>query len=156
MKCLQDLPGIPLYTITNHIQKVPGGIKLPVYRCARGTTSLESFHLHINRFIPGTSANAVNFQAYLLEGISRWNSSRTSDSQKSKDAVISFNPQLKHFINTIGKKLFESDPNFQDVQLPAEFTGKVIGMEFFYRQNEGINCCDKAVLDKTLKTDVKK
>ncbi|XP_044023682.1 uncharacterized protein LOC122862327 [Siniperca chuatsi] len=28
-----------------------GGVSLPVYRCARGSTSLESFHLH--RFIPG-------------------------------------------------------------------------------------------------------
>ena len=32
-----------------------GSIRLPTYRCARGSTSLESFHLHLNRFIPGKS-----------------------------------------------------------------------------------------------------
>ncbi|KAL8617528.1 hypothetical protein ACOMHN_042702 [Nucella lapillus] len=30
-----------------------GGHVLKTYRCARGSTSLESFHLHLNRFIPG-------------------------------------------------------------------------------------------------------
>ena len=51
IKCIQDLPGVALYTKTGELTK--GGVKLPVYRCARGSTSLESFHLHLNRFIPG-------------------------------------------------------------------------------------------------------
>ena len=92
-------------------------MSLPVYRCGRGTTSLESFHLHLNRFIPGTAADSVNFQvinehnylaiaeisclyhcpystqlflrhpcthecllsalqAYLLDGVARWNADR--------------------------------------------------------------------------------
>ena len=69
--CLQDPLNLPLYTITGYITKA--GVKLPVFRCARGSTSLESFHLHLVQFIPGTSANSVNFPAYLLvqEGISR-------------------------------------------------------------------------------------
>ena len=29
----------------------------------------ESFHLPLARFIPGSSASAVNFQAFLLDGI---------------------------------------------------------------------------------------
>ena len=49
--CIQDPPEIQLYTITSHSKK--GGKSLPVYRCAHGTTSLESFHLHLARFIPG-------------------------------------------------------------------------------------------------------
>jgi hypothetical protein len=49
--CIQDPPGIQLYTEVRQINK--GGKSLPVYRCARGTTSLESFHLHLARFIPG-------------------------------------------------------------------------------------------------------
>jgi len=47
--CIQDAPGVQLYTETGRLTK--GGVSLPVYRCARGSTSLESFHLH--RFIPG-------------------------------------------------------------------------------------------------------
>jgi len=51
LACIQDPPDIRLYTKTREIEK--GGIKLPVYRCARGSTSLESYHLHMGRFIPG-------------------------------------------------------------------------------------------------------
>ena len=39
---IQDPPGVELYTVTRHILK--GGVMLPVLRCARGFTSLESFH----------------------------------------------------------------------------------------------------------------
>ena len=52
--CLQDSPNVELYTIVGHIDK--GGVRLPLFRCARGSTSLESFHLHLAMFIPGTSA----------------------------------------------------------------------------------------------------
>ena len=46
--CLQDPPGVSLYTVTRSISK--GGVALPVLRCARGTTLLESFHLHLARY----------------------------------------------------------------------------------------------------------
>ena len=90
--CLQDPPGVTLYTVTGSVTK--GGVTLPTYRCARGTTSLESFHLHLARliiclwnkpryiipcdysFIPGSSASDLHYQAYLLEGITRWNQAR--------------------------------------------------------------------------------
>ena len=50
--CLQDPQDVRLYTQVKTVWK--GGVELPVvYRCARGSTSLESFHLHMNRFIPG-------------------------------------------------------------------------------------------------------
>lgn len=51
LRCLQDPPGVQLYMQTGTVRK--GGHTLPTYRCARGSTSLESFHLHMNRFIPG-------------------------------------------------------------------------------------------------------
>lgn len=56
VKCLQDPLDVALYTITGHLKK--GGVTLPILKCARGSTSLESFHLHIARFIPGSSASA--------------------------------------------------------------------------------------------------
>ena len=49
--CIQDPEGFQLYTNTGTVNK--GGVELCCYRCARGSTSLESFHLHLNRFIPG-------------------------------------------------------------------------------------------------------
>ncbi len=51
LRCIQDPPNISLYVKTGTLRK--GGMELPVYRCARGSVSLESFHLHMNRFIPG-------------------------------------------------------------------------------------------------------
>ena len=46
ISCLQDPDGVTLYTKTGEIMKA--NISLPVYRCGRGSTSLESFHNHIN------------------------------------------------------------------------------------------------------------
>jgi len=51
IECLQDPEGIQLYTQTGTLKK--GYTDLPTYRCGRGTTGLESFHLHLNTFIPG-------------------------------------------------------------------------------------------------------
>lgn len=51
--CLLDLPDCPLYTKIDTLVK--GGVTLPVFRCARGSSSLESFHQHVNTFIPGIS-----------------------------------------------------------------------------------------------------
>ena len=94
VKCIQDPPNLQLYTITGHIQK--GGVHLPLLRRARGSTSLESFHLHLARFIPGTAANAVNFQAYLVDGIARWNTSRASGAlQGAEEPLRTFNVRVK-------------------------------------------------------------
>ncbi len=49
--CIQYPSGVQLYVQTGTLKK--GGHTLPTYRCARGSTSLESFHLHLNRLIPG-------------------------------------------------------------------------------------------------------
>jgi hypothetical protein len=67
LECIQDPPGVELYTETGRLTK--GGISLPTYRCARGSTSLESFHLHLNRFIPGkprVSPSCLSFTAAAL------------------------------------------------------------------------------------------
>ena len=55
--CIQDPTDILLYTHVSHVKK--GTKTLPTYRCARGSTSLESFHLHIARFIPGKYSTAI-------------------------------------------------------------------------------------------------
>ena len=61
--CIQDPDEVQLYTKTGVVTK--GGVELPVYRCARGSTALESFHLHYNRFIPGTcTVNLILIQFY--------------------------------------------------------------------------------------------
>ena len=98
--CLQDPPNVCLYTITGHITK--GGVELPVLRCARGSTSLESFHLHLARFIPGSAAGPTNYQAYLLDGITRWNSSRaTAAIQSPTETLRTFDARLQEKVSHV-------------------------------------------------------
>ena len=51
ISCIQDPDDVELYNKSGTLVK--GGVELPVYRCARGSTSLESFHKHLNVFIRG-------------------------------------------------------------------------------------------------------
>ncbi|CAH3172185.1 unnamed protein product, partial [Porites evermanni] len=99
ISCIQHVgdPAIQLYTQTGTLKK--GGVELPIYRCARESTSLESFHLHVHRFIPGTIANDVHFQCYLLEGIVRWNEDRALAAMidgGEKSTTSSYSSSLKY------------------------------------------------------------
>ncbi len=49
--CIQDPPGVQLYRKVGEVTR--GGLILPLYHCARGVGSLESFHQYLNHFIPG-------------------------------------------------------------------------------------------------------
>lgn len=144
VKCIQDPPGLALYTQTGTIIK--GGIQLQTLRCARGSTSLESFHCHLNRFIPGmcnpimllclhisflilllthsgNSANSLNFQMYLLDGLHRWNQNRAAAAVEVDTLGLrTYSGELLHSVNTdyeevFGKKLV---PSFSP---PAKYTG---------------------------------
>ncbi|XP_060882476.1 uncharacterized protein LOC132954049 [Labrus mixtus] len=132
VKCIQDEPGVPLYTETGSSTKE--GIILTTYMCARGSTSLESFHCHLARFIPGTSANSLNFQLFLLEGLNRWNQDRGAAALAVKPpSLLTYSGDLVHCVNTfsvkvLGKKLA---PSFQP---PAVYTGELIGIDYLYRQ----------------------
>ncbi|XP_062255655.1 uncharacterized protein LOC133965223 [Platichthys flesus] len=132
VKCIQDVPGVLLYTQTGTTTKE--GIVLPNYRCARGSTSLESFHLHVNRFIPGTSANSLNFQLYLLEGLNRWNQDRqTASLAANPSSLLSYSGDLVHCANTMCLKVLgrKAVPSFQP---PAVYTGELIGIDYLFRQ----------------------
>ncbi|KAK2898942.1 hypothetical protein Q8A67_010360 [Cirrhinus molitorella] len=101
LSCIQDPPGVQLYTQTGSVTK--GGLTLPVYRCARGSTSLESFHNHLNCFIPGTSTNLEIFQAYLLEGLEWWNED-CATAAVTHDAPLSlccYSGSLQHSLNEL-------------------------------------------------------
>lgn len=58
LPCIQDPPGVQLYTnIGMGLEK--GDKTLQVLRCGRGSSSLESFHLHQCRFIPGKKEHLI-------------------------------------------------------------------------------------------------
>ncbi|XP_067281054.1 uncharacterized protein [Pseudorasbora parva] len=133
VKCIQDPPGVFLYTETG-TTTTKGGLVLTKYRCARGSTSLESFHLHLNRFIPGTSANTLNFQLYLLEGLNRWNQDRAAASISTKSSpLLTYAGQVVQSINTNSLNVFGEKlvPTFQP---PAQYTGELIGVDYLLNQ----------------------
>ena len=104
-----------------------GNSKLPVYRCARGSTSLESFHLHIARFIPGTTASDVTFQAYLLEGMVWWNQDRELQAIDGQPpAERTYNSALKHEVNRLTKLVY-GEPLLPNYQVPRGYTGRTCG-----------------------------
>ena len=136
VKCLQDPPGVQLYTITGHLKK--GGINLPILRCARGSTSLESFHCHIARFIPGSSANAVNFQAYLIDGVVRWNQARAEaafscDGSSSTQKLRTFDLRLQDAVNRLSNSI-HGRALFPLYNTPAAYTGELLGVEYLFHQ----------------------
>ena len=54
--------------------------------------------MYNDRFIPGTSASAVNYHAYLLDGITRWNSARADaaiNTSCGSNTLRTFNSELK-------------------------------------------------------------
>ncbi|XP_039599300.1 uncharacterized protein LOC120522416 [Polypterus senegalus] len=132
LHCIQDPPGVHLYMQTG--QLVKGGITLPVFRCARGSTSLESFHLHLDRFIPGTSASAAHFQAYLLEGLTRWNEDRAAQAVEGADRdMVCYSGQLQHSTNELSEIVYHRKL-VVDYTRPAKYTGELIGIQYLFSQ----------------------
>lgn len=126
LHCIQYPPGFQLYAQVGEVVK--GGVTLPLYRCARGSTSVESFHHHLLNFIPGTSANYVHFQAYLLEGHCRWNALRKDPLISSPlSSVRSFNVEMIDKFNLLHSKVHGDVYNHQS--LPNKYTGESIGLE---------------------------
>ncbi|KAI7807662.1 hypothetical protein IRJ41_008259 [Triplophysa rosa] len=111
--CIQDPPDVLLYTETGTLIK--GGMVLKTYLCARGSTSLESFHCHLNRFIPGNSTNSLNFQIYLLEGLLRWNLDRAAAAVPGVGSTLrTYTGELVYSVNQNYNKLYGRKlvPNF--------------------------------------------
>ncbi|XP_041951282.1 uncharacterized protein LOC121711602 [Alosa sapidissima] len=130
--CIQDPEDFPLYMKTGTLKK--GGVELCCYRCARGSTSLESFHLHLNRFIPGTSASDAHFQVYLLEGLMRWNDDRMEDAVKGASSIRSYGSALREAVDQLSRKVLGRcwDERYHT---PGAYTGELLGMEYLYNQN---------------------
>ncbi|XP_056232399.1 uncharacterized protein LOC130169565 [Seriola aureovittata] len=137
ISCIQDPAGVQLYTQTGRLTK--GGFILPVYRCARGSTSLGSFHLHLNRFIPGKRASAKYFQAFLVDGLVRWNEDRAaaaappSAAEGQVASLHSYSGHLKHVLNLKSQRVLGLQM-VKDFTKPAEYTGELIGVEFLFAQ----------------------
>ena len=146
--CLQDPPGIDLYIMTGHLSK--GGVRLPLFRCARGSTSLESFHLHLARFIPGSSAGAVNYQAFLIDGLTRWNQSRAAAAIDTREELRTFDSELAIKVNALSMTVLGTLV-LAKMTPPRKYTGELFGVEYLYSQHDMAPLCPKEEeLDKLI------
>ncbi|RVE55461.1 hypothetical protein OJAV_G00236090 [Oryzias javanicus] len=148
--CIQDPPGIQLYTRTGTILK--GEHRLPTYRCARGSTSLESFHLHLNRFIPGTLASDVFFQAYLLDGLARWNEDRAVAATTDDQQPCSYNHLLRHAANSLSGEVLGKE--IVPYTEPRKYTGELLGVEYLYHQTGKILQDYRKAVEESETTDL--
>ncbi|XDV25488.1 hypothetical protein PO909_029404 [Leuciscus waleckii] len=130
--CIQDPEGFPLYQKTDTVKK--GGVELSCYRCARGSTSLESFHLHLNRFIPRTSASDAHFQAYLLEGLMRWNQDRMDEAVRGKTDLRTYSSAEREAMDRLSRKVLKMSLD-ERYKPPGAYTGELLGMEYLYSQS---------------------
>ena len=126
--CIQDMAGMSLYRETG--QTTRGGVVLTKYRCHRGSTSLESFHRHLAMFVPGTSANAVHLQAYLLDGLVRWNEDRAVHIIATKQSI------MRH-----GIKCFQKSGIATSVYPPVK------------RRHQIVNGCDELSLTRPSRSE---
>ncbi|ESO84045.1 hypothetical protein LOTGIDRAFT_155359 [Lottia gigantea] len=87
------------------------------------------------KFIPGTSASAVNFQAYLLDGVSRWNYLRSAAAMNVGPTTFrTFDFRLTQKVNSLSQSLHNK--SLVPVHMiPAEYTGELIGIEYLYKQS---------------------
>ncbi|XP_026110190.1 uncharacterized protein LOC113083135 [Carassius auratus] len=148
--CIQDPVGVQLYMQTGTVLK--GGHRLPTYRCARGSTSLESFHLHLNRFIPGTLASDTFFQAYLLDGLARWNEDRAVAATTNQQQPHSYNHLLRHAVNTLAEELMGM--KIIPYVGPRNYTGELIGVEYLYQQTGKVLQDYKLAIEESETTEV--
>ena len=141
--CIQDPANISLYTQVGLLKK--GNRQLPKFRCARGSTSLEQFHHHITTFIPGQRANAVNFQAYLIDGLARWNTARIDSVEvKSLETLRTFDVELISVYNKGHERTYHRP--FNKRQVPNQPTSEAIGVEYLFRQtNQVLDSSDEAI-----------
>ncbi|XP_026105801.1 uncharacterized protein LOC113077691, partial [Carassius auratus] len=83
----------------------------------------------------GNSANSLNFQIYLLEGLLRWNQDRAEAAVADGGSTLrSYTGELVYSVNENYNKLYGRKlvPSFTP---PAVYTGELIGVQYLLRQN---------------------
>ena len=91
----------------------------------------------------GTSAGAVAFQAYLVEGLARWNRERAVQDRVATDKLRSFDITLMHRVNALSTAIYD-EAALTNFSTPSPYTGEVIGVKYL-RLHTGLQI-DKTVI----------
>ncbi|CAM4735070.1 unnamed protein product [Leuciscus chuanchicus] len=144
LACIQDPPGVQLYVQTGTLKK--GGHTLPTFRCARGSTSLESFHLLLN--------SDTFFQTYLLDGLARWNEYRAdATTSQGVQKHHSYCGLLRHAANVLGEDVLGK--KIVPYVRPHQYTGELLGVEYLYQQTGEVPKVYKSAIQELETADVR-
>ncbi|KAK0140606.1 hypothetical protein N1851_022420 [Merluccius polli] len=158
LDCIQDPEGVELYTKTGEVTK--GGVRLPVFRCARGSTSLESFHLHQCCFVPGKSLSTafarvpplVTFTIRCTCWRAWCGGMRTVAGRQSYSPTVQcYSAQLQHSFNQLALEVGVQP--IDDFTQPREYTGELLGVEYLYSQSGAVLQPDPVAPDGTEEDD---
>ncbi|XP_056620714.1 uncharacterized protein LOC130434530 [Triplophysa dalaica] len=137
LECIQDPPEMSMYRVA-HSTNI-NRMEVPYFKCLRGSNSLEGFYKTLPHMIPGPHCAARPYQVYLISGIARWNSDRSSDAVfGSKGRKLrSYSAPLIERLNTLCQQLFGEtvEKNFR---APAAVTSnELLGLEYHFSQSTG-------------------
>ncbi|XP_026145603.1 uncharacterized protein LOC113120014 isoform X2 [Carassius auratus] len=129
LPCLVDPLGVPLYEQTGTLVK--GGHLLPIYKCFRDSTSIESFHQHLNQLIPEVPACSTFLQIEFLAGLVRWNEATAvaSEGPQTPQSCIGV---LQQAVNQLGEEVLGN--NIVSTISTSKYTCELIGLEYLYHQ----------------------
>nr|XP_008281292.1 PREDICTED: uncharacterized protein LOC103358197 [Stegastes partitus] len=137
LECIQDPPDMIMYRVA-HITKI-NSIDVPYYKCLRGSNSLKGFHKVLPNMIPGPHCAARPYQVYLISGIARWNSDRSSDAvfggrgQRHRN----YSAPLTDRLNTRCQLLFGETVE-ENFRAPAAVSSnELLGLEYLFSQSTG-------------------
>ncbi|XP_033110638.1 uncharacterized protein LOC117111750 [Anneissia japonica] len=112
------------------------GVDIPYYTCIRGNNSLEGFHSHLPKMIPGPHCAAHPFQVYLISGIARWNADRQSQSVFGRKGRHhrAYSSSLVQRLNMRCQKLF-GESEEENFRTPAQATSELLGLDYLFNQS---------------------
>ena len=85
----------------------------------------------------GTAANDIHFQAFLIEGIVRWNSARAEAATDSSTITVyrSFDTSLQDQLHSLSSRVIGAPIN-PDYRPPSVYTGEKFGIEYLYSESD--------------------
>ena len=74
----------------------------------------------------------MNFQAFLVDGLVRWNHARAAAAHEGSDGVRTFDLQLQQRVNALSQQLHGTPA--VAASTPNNYTGELFGVEYLLAQ----------------------
>ena len=118
-----------LYRLTGHghLGRDKSSVtRLCVWQSLRGSSQLEGFHPHHNKWVTGTRVSPALFQAQGFPGLTYWNCA--IDHRHLRLPSV-FDPLLTAWINAVSTKEYR-EPKYLDFVIKEADTGKQFGLDY--------------------------